>query len=117
MRKIAEFPLLFSGTRATRCASPAPLPGTRRPGRMWYFRLAIAQVPGKRETALVLDRVIPDVDALDMPNFQRGRAFRWLADDVKALKISYLGRDKGSSLDVAARPGAATGTTRSCCRS
>jgi len=99
MRKIAEFPLLFSGTR-DEVRFTAPLPGRVGLGGMWYFRLAIAQVPGKRETALVLDRVIPDVDALDMPNFNEAER-SVLADDVKALKISYLGRDKGSSLDVA----------------
>lgn len=99
MRKIAEFPLLFSGTR-DEVRFTAPLPGRVGLGGMWYFRLAVAQVPGKRETALVLDRVIPDVDALDMPNFNEAER-SVLADDVKALKISYLGRDKGSSLDVA----------------
>lgn len=99
MRKIAEFPLLFGGKR-DEVRFAAPLPGRIGLGGMWYFRLAVAPVPGKRETALVLDRVIPDLDALDMPNFNDAER-SVLADDIKALKVSYLGRDKGSSLDVA----------------
>lgn len=99
MHKIAEFPLLMGGTR-DEIRFAAPLPGRVGVGGMWYYKLSVAQVPGKQETALVLDRVIPDLNALDMPGF--GDAERSvLADDVKALKISYYGRDKGALMDVA----------------
>ena len=67
---------------------------------MWYYRLALSKVPGKRETALMLERVIPDLDALAMPTFDDAER-SVLADDVKTLKISYLGRDKGATYDTA----------------
>ena len=41
---------------------------------MWYYRLSVAQVPGKQRTALVLDRMIPDLDALSMPAFDEPSA-------------------------------------------
>jgi len=99
MRKIAEFPLLFSGDR-DEIRFTAPLPGRVGLGGMQYYRLALSQVPGKRETALVLERMIPDTDALAMPTFAEAER-SVLADDVKALKISYLGRDKGMTYDTA----------------
>ena len=99
MRKIIEFPLLFSGDREE-IRFTAPLPGRVGLGGMWYYRLALSQVPGKRETALVLERMIPDLDALAMPTFAEAER-SVLTDDVKALKISYLGRDKGSTYDAA----------------
>jgi general secretion pathway protein J len=99
MHKIAEFPILMSGTR-DELRFAAPLPGRVGLGGMWYYRLAVGEVPGKKEAALVLDRVLPDVNALDMPTFTDAER-SVLADDVKALKVSYLGRDKGSALDVA----------------
>jgi general secretion pathway protein J len=99
MRKIVEFPLLFAGDREE-VRFTAPLPGRVGLGGMWYYRLALSQIPGKRETALVLERVIPDLDALAMPTFADAER-SVLADDVKALKISYLGRDKGSTYDTA----------------
>lgn len=99
MRKITEFPLLFAGdTEEIRFT--APLPGRVGLGGMWYYRLAVSQVPGKRETALVLERMIPDLNGLAMPTFAEAER-SVLADDIKALKISYLGRDKGSTFDTA----------------
>jgi general secretion pathway protein J len=99
MRKIVEFPLLFSGDREE-VRFAAALPGRVGLGGMWYFRLAVSPVSGKRETALVVDRMIPDLAALDMPNFNDAER-SVLADDIKSLKLSYFGRDKGTSLDVA----------------
>jgi general secretion pathway protein J len=99
MRKILEFPLLFAGDREE-IKFTAPLPGRVGLGGMWYYRLALSPVPGKQQTALVLERMIPDLDALALPTFaDADRSV--LADDVKALKISYLGRDKGSTYDTA----------------
>ena len=68
MRKIVEFPLLFGGDREE-VRFAAALPGRVGLGGMWYFRLAVSPVSGKRETALVVDRMIPDLAALEMPNF------------------------------------------------
>ncbi len=99
MRKIVEFPLLFGGDREE-IRFTAALPGRVGLGGMWYYRLVVAPVPGKRETALVVERMIPDLAALDMPNFNDAER-SVLADDIKALKVSYFGRDNGSSLDVA----------------
>ena len=99
MRKIVEFPLLFSGDREE-VRFTAPLPGRVGLGGMWYYRLALSPVPGKQEPALVLDRVIPDLDAFNMPTFADAER-SVLADDIKALKISYLGRDKGMTFDTA----------------
>ena len=39
MRKIAEFPLLFAGEREE-LRYAAALPGARRGGGIWYYRLA-----------------------------------------------------------------------------
>ena len=99
MRKIVEFPLLFSGEQEE-IRFTAPLPGRVGLGGMWYYRLALSKVPGKLETALMLERVIPDPSALAMPTFD-GAERSVLADDIKTLKISYLGRDKGATYDTA----------------
>ena len=56
--------------------------------------------PASSSRALVLDRVIPDLDALSMPSFDDAER-SVLADDVKSIKISYYGRDRGSALDSA----------------
>ena len=99
MRKILEFPLLFGGAQ-DEVRFTAPLPGRVGVGGMWYYRLSVAPVPGKQREALVLDRMIPDLDALNMPTFAESER-SVLADDVKSLKISYFGRDRGSTIDVA----------------
>jgi general secretion pathway protein J len=99
MHKIGEFPLLMGGSR-DEIRFTAPLPGRVGVGGMWYYKLSLAQVPGRKETALVLDRVIPDLNALDMPSFTDAER-SVIADDVKALKFSYYGRDKGATLDIA----------------
>ena len=99
MRKVLEFPLLFGGGRED-VRFAAPLPGRVGLGGMWYYRLAVAPVPGKRETALVLERVIPDLDALSLPTFDDAER-SVLADDIKEVEFSYFGRDRGASYDVA----------------
>lgn len=97
MRKMPEFPLLFAGTRDD-LRYAATLPGRVGLGGMFYFRLALAPVPGKDGMALVLERVVPDLAAASLPEF--GDAERSvLADDIKVIKISYLGRDRGAALD------------------
>jgi general secretion pathway protein J len=98
MRKILEFPLLFGGNQ-TEVRYAAPLPGRVGVGGMWYWRLSVDKVPGKEREALVLDRMIPDLNALDMPTFAESER-SVLADDIKSLKVSYLGRDRGSAVDM-----------------
>jgi general secretion pathway protein J len=100
MRKVQEFPLLFAGGRDD-VRFTAPLPGRVGLGGMWYYRLAVGPVPGKKETGLVLERIIPDLDALAPPEIPADADRSVLADDIKEVEFSYLGRDKGSSYDVA----------------
>lgn len=98
MRKIAEFPLLFEGAR-DELRFAAPLPGRVGVGGMWYYRLALVERPGKSGSALVVERMVPDINGTTMPDF--GTADRSvLADDIATLKIGYLGRDRGASLDT-----------------
>ncbi len=99
MRKIAEFPLLFSGAREEVRFS-APLPGRVGVGGMWYYRLAVVEAAGKGKSALVLERMVPDVNSTSMPDFNTSER-SVLADDIASLKVGYLGRDRGSSLDIA----------------
>ncbi|MFO1305847.1 MAG: prepilin-type N-terminal cleavage/methylation domain-containing protein [Burkholderiales bacterium] len=99
MRKMLEFPIMFGGS-ADELRYTATLPGRVGVGGMWYYRLALSKVPGKDDTALVLERVMPDLDAPSMPSFSESER-SVLADDIKSLKISYYGRDRGVSLDQA----------------
>lgn len=99
MRKMLEFPLLFGGAR-DEVRFTAPLPGRVGVGGMWYYKLSMAPVGGAQRNALVLDRMIPDLDALSIPRFDESER-SVLADDIKSLEVSYFGRDRGSSRDVA----------------
>src|SRR4030095_3794936 len=99
MRKMLEFPILFGGT-GEELRYAATLPGRVGVGGMWYYKLLLANVPGKEQTALVLERVMPDLDAPSMPSFNDAER-SVLADDIKTIKIAYLGRDRGASADQA----------------
>lgn len=99
MRKIAEFPLLFSGTRDD-LRYAAPLPGRVGVGGMWFYRLALVEGAGKGKSSLVLERMVPDVNATTMPEFNSADR-SVLADDIASLKIGYFGRDRGASLEMA----------------
>jgi general secretion pathway protein J len=97
MRKLAEFPLLFGG-ETDQLRYTAPMPGRVGLGGMWYYRLKLDTVPGRTKPSLVLERVIPDVNALDRPEF--GDAERSvLADDIKQLKFGYYGVNTGATVD------------------
>ncbi|HEY5310320.1 MAG TPA: hypothetical protein VIK97_17530, partial [Casimicrobiaceae bacterium] len=50
------------------------------------------------KVALVLDRTIPDLSALDMPKFDESQR-SVLADDIKEMKIGYFGRDSDATVD------------------
>ena len=99
MRKIAEFPLLFGGD-ADQLRYTAQLPGRVGLGGIWYYRLKLATVPGREKPSLILERMIPDVNALDRPEFVDAER-SVIADDIKELKIGYYGVSTGSSLDEA----------------
>lgn len=99
MRKMLEFPLLFGGTR-DEVRFAAPLPARVGVGGMWYYRLSLAPVGGTQRNALVLDRMIPDLSALSMPQFTESER-SVLADDIKSFEVSYYGRDRNSTADVA----------------
>ena len=99
MHKIQEFPLLFGGD-ADQVRYAAPMPGRVGLGGVWYYRLKLATVEGRQKPSLILERTIPDVNALDMPEFlDADRSV--LADDIKELKIAYYGVDTGASVDEA----------------
>ena len=99
MRKMLEFPLLFGGT-GEELRFAATLPGRVGVGGMWYYKLAVANTPGKQQTALVVSRVMPDLDALSLPGFDDAER-SVLADDIKSIKITYFGRERGVALDQA----------------
>ena len=99
MRKMLEFPILFGGT-GEELRFAATLPGRVGVGGMWYYKLSLANAPGKQQTALVLSRVMPDLDGLSLPGFNDAER-SVLADDIKSLKVEYLGRDRGVALDQA----------------
>lgn len=92
MRKMNEFPVLFTGT-ADEVRYMAPLPERVLEGGLLYFRLAMKQ-DGDRG-ALVLERVQADADGQQLPEFD-GAESSILADNIGALKIGYFGRDPGA---------------------
>lgn len=97
LRKLAEFPLLYEGAREE-LRFVAALPARVSGGGFWYYRLALGK-DGDR-APLVLERVVPDVNALDPPDF-RDAERSVLASDVAELRMQYFGRDPGSTDAVA----------------
>src|SRR5437762_11118779 len=93
MRKITEFPLLFSGER-DELHYAAALPPRVASGGIWFYRLAVLRNDAR--SPLVLERSLPDLSSLEMPAFREpDRSI--LAQDIAALKISYFGRDAGAN--------------------
>jgi general secretion pathway protein J len=93
MRKIAEFPLLFSGER-DELRYAAPLPPRVAGGGIWFYRLAVLR--NDANAPLVLERAQPDLNALQMPDFHEADR-SVLAQDIASLKIGYFGRDAGAN--------------------
>ncbi len=98
MRKRLEFPLLFGG-ESDEIRYAAALPGRVGLGGIWYYRVVLAPVADKDTKALVLERVIPDLEDTAMPTFASAER-SVLADDVKSLKFSYLGLDANASPEM-----------------
>ncbi len=97
MKKIVEFPLLFAGAGDS-VQYAAAVPSRILGGGVWYYRVRVAQ-NGER-SVLVLDRMIPDVTAQALPDFGAAET-TVLADDIKAVKFQYYGRDAGADASVA----------------
>jgi general secretion pathway protein J len=97
MRKIAEWPLLFRGTRnELRYASD--LPPRVAGGGIWFYRLAVhADDPG---SPLALERVVPDLSAEAPPEFDNAER-SVLADGIAELTLGYFGRDPDAAASVA----------------
>jgi len=97
MRKMPEYPLLFAGTRDD-LRYAAPLPARITGGGIWYYHLAV--VKDDARSRLVLERLVPDVDASAPPEFDKAdRSI--LADDIAEVRIGYFGRDPGASVATA----------------
>ena len=97
MRKMPEFPLLFTGAR-DEVRYAAALPARVSGGGVWYYRLAVAK-EGDR-SRLVLERTIPDLNEAALPDF-KGDDRSILAEDIAELRIEYFGRDSGASPSTA----------------
>ena len=93
MRKINEFPLLFSGER-DELRYAAALPPRVASGGIWFYRLAVLRDDAR--APLVLERALPDLNALEMPELREPER-SILAQDIASLKISYFGRDPGAN--------------------
>ena len=93
MRKMPEYPLLFGGSR-DELRYAAQLPARIGGGGVWYYKLEV--VKENDRSRLVLERQVPDLDALSIPDFDRtDRSV--LADDIAEIRVSYYGRDAGAS--------------------
>ncbi|HEY2816027.1 MAG TPA: prepilin-type N-terminal cleavage/methylation domain-containing protein [Casimicrobiaceae bacterium] len=93
MRKINEFPLLFSGDR-DELRYAAALPPRVASGGIWFYRLAVLHNDAR--APLVLERAIPDLNSLQAPELREPER-SILAQDIASLKISYFGRDPGAN--------------------
>ena len=87
--KVAGFPLLFGGDR-DEMHYAAVLPTRVVEGGVYLFRIAIVRNGDKSQ--LVQERVVPDVNALQEPEF-RDAERSVLADGIAELRIGYFGRD------------------------
>ena len=91
--KAAELPLLFAGSREE-MRYAAALPERVAEGGVYYFRLAVVRTGEKSQ--LVQERVIPDLAALQEPEF-RDAERSVLAEDIAELAIGYFGRDANAA--------------------
>jgi general secretion pathway protein J len=97
MKRIAEFPLLFNGT-PDELEFAAPVPSRIQGGGVWLYRLRVAS--DGNTSKLVLDRMVPDVNAQALPQFA-GDDHSVLADNIASVKLQYFGRDDGADASVA----------------
>ncbi len=97
MKKMVDFPLLFTGN-SDEVDYAAALPARVQGGGVWFYRLHVAQ-DGDR-SLLVLDRMIPDVTGQALPEFSATAEHSVLAEGIASLKVQYLGRDAGADPSV-----------------
>jgi general secretion pathway protein J len=88
MWKVNGLPLLFAGER-DEIRYAAALPTRVAEGGVYYFRLAVVR-NGDR-SLLVQERVVPDANALEEPEF-RDAERSILAEGIAELRIAYFGR-------------------------
>ena len=89
MRKMADWPLLFSGT-SDQIRYTARLPARVAGGGIWFYRLVVrTDLP---HSPLVIERMIPDLTADAVPGFDNAE-HSVLAEDIASLRIGYFGRD------------------------
>ena len=93
LRKVAEFPLLFAGER-DELRYAAPLPSRVAGGGVWYFRLTVARDDPR--SPLVLERVVPDVNAARPPDFPSDADRSVIAQGISEIRIGYYGRDSAA---------------------
>ena len=91
--KAVELPLMFGGER-DEVRYAAVLPTRVAEGGVYYFRLAVVRTGEKSQ--LVQERMVPDLSALQEPEF-RDAERSVLADGIAEIKIAYFGRDAGAS--------------------
>ena len=91
--KAFELPLLFAGEH-NEIRYAAVLPARIAEGGVYYFRLAV--VRNGEKSQLVQERTVPDLTALQEPEF-RDAERSVLAEGIAEIKIAYFGRDAGSS--------------------
>jgi len=91
--KAAELPLLFAGAR-DEMRYAAALPERVAEGGIYHFRLAVVRTGEKSQ--LVQERAIPDLAALQEPEF-RDPERSVLADGIAELAIGYFGRDANAA--------------------
>ncbi len=87
--KITELPLLFGGER-DEIRYAAALPTRVAEGGVYLFRIAVVRNGDKSQ--LVQERMIPDVNALEPPDFREAER-SVLAEGIAELRIEYFGRD------------------------
>ena len=91
--KAVGLPLLFAG-EPEEMRYAAVLPERVAAGGVYYFRLAVVRTGEKSQ--LVQERTVPDLTALQEPEF-RDAERSVLADSIAELRIGYFGRDAGAS--------------------
>lgn len=96
MRKMLEWPLLFRGTR-NELRYAADLPPRVAGGGIWYFRLAVRA--DESRSPLTLERVIPDLQADELPEFAVPER-SVLAEGIAELTLGYFGHAADEAVDV-----------------
>jgi len=93
MAKAVATPLLFAGA-ADELRYVASLPERVVEGGTMLFRLAL--VKNGEGGQLILERMVPDPDAVEMPDFKDAER-TLLADGIAELTIAYFGRDPAAA--------------------